>query len=900
MKIFPIIVLALFAAAPLWAASGKTQTYNTPGQVVSDATILDNETGENADSTNNKITFGSNAGTFNANVTAAQSETGNANQNTIIVQGGTINSPNLTTALAKKGDATDNVLTVQNVTLSSNLTAGSATAGKANNNTVNISKATIAANSTNNNTIYAGATTTGEAVKNTVNISESTVTADIVAGYSAGAANVNNNTVSFSKTGAFTGKAMGGYAKDGDATYNTVAVADSFNASAGSLYGGYSASGSATNNAVTLKNTASAGSVYGGYSESGKSASSNVVTVSDSATVSTLLAGGYSSETANAVSNSVVVKSNGLNAAAVTYGGYSNKGGAGYNTVQITGTSIGDKVYGGYAEEGELVASNKVLLSGTNGASATSAHGGYAGKGNATGNAIYVTSDLTLTGGLYGAETAQTGSASGNVASLAGSIFTGNVYGAKADQGYASANAAYVSGGSVTGNVYGGYSTAGAASGNYVSLASTTINGDVYGGFSANNSETSNNTIYLSGNTVITGNFYGGNGTTAKNNSLVLDNYTGTINALNAIDNVLLQGLSSNVTFTTDVDAKVKLTGRPSESTQTIAHTTAGSTLALTSDALGVYRYDLSSILNGSTLDWTVTGLFDQNLAKPYAQIPLAGLALATMGDDMLDRVLQDAMNPENDKRTFVGMQYFDRKYKTGSGFDMNSFVFQGGNYMPFDRWTLGFFGQYAHGAYDTFPVKAKGDVNSFAGGAFALLPVNDILFLEGTARLGYQQTSFDANQLSSQLDLNSFFYGLSGAMIGKFETFTVYGKMSWLRKQGKSTSDSIGQEVKADAVQSLTGEAGLRVNLPEFAYGYRPFAGLAGVYELDGDSNVRIDGHTIAGDTSLKGFTAKTELGLEYDNFEPVLPLKSMFSLFGLFGQNAGWGGEIKLAFEF
>lgn len=901
MKNFLVILVALSATSVSWAASGKTSTYNNPGQVVTDAIVLDNETEEKTDSTNNRLNFGTNAGTFNGTITAGQSETANAANNSIYIQGGTFNSGSITAGNALKGDATDNTLSVKNVTLSSDLVAGFATAGKATGNVVNLDTVTVTPNAGANNIITAGSTTTGEATNNTVNIQNSTVSANVYGGYSAGTADATYNSVNISKTGTSAGKAIGGYSKEGIASRNSVVISDSVDASSAIAIGGSATAGIAEYNTVTIKNAAKIGSAYGAMSTSGANVSYNSVLVSDSAEVTTALYGASSDGTANVLRNKVVVTSSGLGASVETYGGFADKGNASYNTVSITGTSIGKKVYGGASTSGETASFNKVAIAGTN--SSTTAEtviGGYAGKGNAANNSVSLSSDLTLTDGLYGAQADNEGGALYNEVNLTGSNFTGNLYGAKTAAGAATLNAVSVAGGSVTGNIYGGYSTTGGASGNLVSLNNTTVTGDVYGGFSNNNSETSNNTIVLSGNTVITGNFYGGNGTTSTNNTLLLNNYTGTINALNSIQTTTIQGLASNVTFTTNVDAGFKLAGKPGEIANTIAHTTAGSTITLNSDALGVYLYSIDSIANGGGLDWSVKGTFSNDLAKPYAQVPLAGLALASLGDNMLERSMEDAINKTDDKNVFFSAQYFDRKYKTGSGFDMSSAVFQAGNFMRLNSGVLGLFAQYAYGDYNTFPMSAKGGVNSFALGGFGILPLSDIVRLEGVTRLGYQQTDFKADMLSSNFDMNTFFYGLSGALVGQYEQLSVYGKLAWLRKAGKNVSDSIGQNIDADAVQSVTGKAGMRYQFQPLSNRYKPFAAIAGIYEMDGDSTVSIDGHGVTGDTSLKGFTVETELGLEYDNEESVLPVKSMFSIFGLLGQNAGWGGSVKLAFEF
>ena len=89
-----------------------------------------------------------------------------------------------------------------------------------------------------------------------------------------------------------------------------------------------------------------------------------------------------------------------------------------------------------------------------------------------------------------------------------------------------------------------------------------------------------------------------------------------------------IYGLNSDVTFDAEVagGVNVELYGKPSELSQTLARTQANTVLTLNRNVLGAYAYTIEGVQNGGYTDWYVQGRYDNELAKPYAQAPLAGL----------------------------------------------------------------------------------------------------------------------------------------------------------------------------------------------------------------------------------------------------------------------------------
>ena len=862
MKKFLVLTLALVFTSPAgWAGSNNhLPPYNESEQIYDKVIYGDHEESdleEEVDSFANSVTV--NDGIFNNDIIGGESEHGDAYQNELHINGGTFNSASdLKAGYSHSGDATENLVRLNGVTLQGNVTAGEGSVNAADNELI-ISNSTVNYNTSAANQVIAGKGYSGEVTNNNLTItSNSVVDTTAAAGYSDGGAAVS---------------------------YNTVTV------SGGSRLG----------------NTSGSSAVYGGYAAEGDSFH-NQITLEDAGTVASDLYGGYS-DTGAAEYNLVLVEQSGDISGAV-YGGYAAQGEVSGNTVTMASASAGEEAFGGYAAAG-TASDNSLSVSGATSGGHRLA-GGYAEAGTASNNTLTISNSTLTDGNLFYGAYGATG-VSGNRLNVSASTLTGSLYGGWAHSGAASGNSVSVSGGKVTGVVYGGYTNEGEASGNTVELNNVTVNGDVYGGYAASapaseedpdtpaDTVTNNNTVILSGNTVVNGNFYGGNGTVATGNSLLLRNYTGKINAINAFDNVTIYGLNSDVTFDAEVagGVNVELYGKPSELSQTLARTQANTVLTLNRNVLGAYAYTIEGVQNGGYTDWNVQGRYDNELAKPYAQAQLAGLTLATLGDDMLADAFDEAVKLKTDNDSFGGVQYYDNSYDTGSGFDMQSLAVQFGHWYKPGEAVWGWFAQYAHGHYSTDPKDATGDIDTFGVGAFGLLPYSDEGHLEAVLRAGYQTGDFNSDELSSNLDKDGFYGGLSAGIVQNVSLLQFYGKVNWLYLAGDNVHDNLDQHIDFDAVQSLTGKVGAKLNFGTLANKYKPYIGVAGIYELDGDSNVSVDGHKVS-DAELQGLTGQAEIGVTYENYNAMLPMKSSLSVFGLTGQTEGWGANVRLAFSF
>ena len=918
MKKFLVLTLALVFTSPAgWAGSNSHPVYNASEQIYDNVIYGDHEESEleeEVDSFANSVTV--NDGIFNNDIIGGESEHGDAYQNELHINGGTFNSASdLKAGYSHSGDATENLVRLNGVTLQGNITAGDG-AVNATDNELIISNSTVNYNTSAANQVIAGKGYSGEVTNNNLNItSNSVVDTTAAAGYSDGGADVSYNTVTvdggsqLNNTGG-SNAVYGGYATEGDSFHNQITL-ENAGTVASDLYGGYSDTGAAEYNLVLVEQSGDiSGAVYGGYTASGTQAYENEVRL-NGGQASGIVAGGWAEGEGDSVNNSVTVGADAVLGSAVSvYGGYAAQGEVSGNTVTMASASAGEEAYGGYAAAG-TASNNSLSVSGATSGGHRLA-GGHAEAGTASNNTLTI-SNSTLTGGnlFYGAYGA-TG-VSGNRLNVSASTLTGSLYGGWAHSGAASGNSVSVSGGTVSGKVYGGYTNEGEASGNTVELNNVEVTGDVYGGYAAAapvseedpdtpaDIVTNNNTVILSGNTTISGILSGGNGNVTEGNSLLLRNYTGTLEDLSTFDNVTIYGLNSSVKFKEDVAGgiNVQLYGRPSEELQTIATTPGNTELRLSSNILGAYSYTLENAAGGSGQSWSVRGHYENDLAKPYAQAQLAGLTLATLGDEMLAEAFNEAVKLKTDNNSFGGVQYYDNSYETGSGFDMQSLAVQAGHwYKPGDM-TWGWFAQYAHGHYSVDPRDATGGIDTFGLGGFALLPYSEEGHFEAVLRAGYQTGDFESDELSSNLERKGFYGGLSAGIVQNLSLFQLYGKINWLYLAGDDVYDNLGQDVDFDAVQSLSGKFGARLNLGTVAKYYKPYIGVSGIYEMDGDSSVSVDGHNVSG-VDLGGLTGQAEIGVTYEKVDPMLPVKASLALFGLTGQVEGFGGNVYLTFSF
>ena len=268
---------------------------------------------------------------------------------------------------------------------------------------------------------------------------------------------------------------------------------------------------------------------YGGYTiTEGESALQNALTLSGSAIVQNVAAGGWS-RYGNANGNTVTIALNsdgyiGTGTSNAVYGGVAEQEGNGtamHNTVIIQSGTINGLVHGGVTGGSGEASANQVLMSGGTATSITGGeagegnandnivtlkgsaavqgsnppvYGGYSINGNATGNIVNIQADATIAGSVMAGYTRDGTLLSGNKINMTGGTLTGGtLYGAYTLSGFGFSaagradtlnNEVTISGGSGVAEAYGANTYSGLAQGNKVTISAGTVAKNVYGAVS--------------------------------------------------------------------------------------------------------------------------------------------------------------------------------------------------------------------------------------------------------------------------------------------------------------------------------------------------------------------------------------------------------------------------------
>ena len=435
--------------------------------------------------------------------------------------------------------ASSNTVDLDNVQVTGSVSGGYTDSGDASGNKVTLSNKTIFTGD-----LYAGYTENGNATGNEVSLSGVSAPKDVYAsftekkGQAGGIDDDTRSKVTITKS-SVTGSVYGGYTASGTANYSSVTIIDSTlentdkGAAASSVYAGYTVSGEASHNQVMVSGTTTTptsiqGNVYGGYTESG-TANNNSVTINNNSTI-----------------NSSV------------YAGRTDDGESRYNQVTVSGSKafIQGSVYGGH---GTLDSSHNIVeLS-------EGAHVGYdVAGGHSTGNSstnqnvlynkVTVSSGSRVENGLYGGvimEGRGTGTVQHNTVNLNNAFAGYEVVGGVllgVPTGIVEENHVNISAGKVEGNVYGGafeyFSGTGNSDirNNTVILSEGTVitksefspdrPGSVYGGYNLGIGDVTGNKVFISGNSRVEGDVYGGllDAQTGNVENNLVDISAGTVN----------------------------------------------------------------------------------------------------------------------------------------------------------------------------------------------------------------------------------------------------------------------------------------------------------------------------------------------------------------------------------
>ena len=478
------------------------------------------------------------------------------------------------------------------------------------------------------------------------------------------------------------------------------------------------------------------------------------------------------------------------------------------------------------------------------------------------------------------------------------------------------------------------------ASNNTVILENTAFDGTVYGGYvvgaDLDNTKvkTTDNKVILRGNTTLSAGtvLYGGSSSFGtQTNYLVFDHVANGNNFVTYSDRNQFKNFNDIWKINADLDTRlsfdfagvnalVTVDGNNLEGSQTIIKTQTTTDLTdveqngVVSDLIdtsieleqkkkGVYSYTLvGQKEDATTVGWVLTGYRDHKNVETYGQVPLAGLALATEGPEMLAASIREAWLNDNESNAFVNGGYHHTRYETGSGFDLNSGLVQAGWWKKVtNEFLLGFFAKYAHGSYETYPIKASGDADVYGGGLMTSVRYSETGRIEANVEVGNMDIEFTSNQLGSTLESSGIYYGaMFGLVEAPSDVVELYANVQYLRKNKDDMTDNLGQTINYSTMQSLALRAGMDFALKDIQLGgFIPSFGVSAIYELDGKSKVSVA--SISNDeASMRGLSGRGEFSLSYHSDDSVLPITSKLTAFGQAGKRRGFGGEVNISFLF
>lgn len=479
------------------------------------------------------------------------------------------------------------------------------------------------------------------------------------------------------------------------------------------------------------------------------------------------------------------------------------------------------------------------------------------------------------------------------------------------------------------------------ASNNQIILENSSIDGVVYGGYvvgadlKASNVQTNNNTVILRGSTTLADDavLYGGSSSFGRGtNTLVFDRVAAanggfvTYKSKNQFQNFnnvwqIKADLNTRINFDfNNVNALVTVDRGIGEGSAKIIKTQTAvdmsdvvqdgvvadlsdTSIELAQNRVGIYSYSLTPTKeNATTVGWVLNSVKDHANAEVYGQVPLVGLALAVEGPDMLSRTFEEAYHNEEEQSTFLNGGYHHTRYITGSGFDLNAGLIQVGLWKKLStQWLGGFFVKYVGGSYKTFPIKATGQASAYGGGLMSAYQYSDTGRVEASVEGGYMRLDFKTQELLSELQTKGAYYGAAfGIVEMPLPDWDLFGRFQFLHKNADSVTDNLDQDIKYNAIRSLSLQAGTSYRFNNVDWdGVVPLLGISGLYEFDGKSKLQVTGLD-SQDASLKGASAKAEAGLFYQNEDTFLPVRSQLTVFGQAGKRRGFGAQANISFQF
>ncbi|MCL2389920.1 MAG: autotransporter outer membrane beta-barrel domain-containing protein [Endomicrobia bacterium] len=640
------------------------------------------------------------------------------------------------------------------------------------------------------------------------------------------------------------------------------------------IYGGYAKGGSGDGNATTDGNTViiTIGSevnkdVDGGYAYAygtGIAAASGNTVKIDSSTVHKNVCGGEaysesgnvttSSNTVNVIGSSTYYLAGGYNISYLGGGGASDN-----NAVNIIGSTMGDKVVGGYAR---------------------AVYGGNAVT--ASGNTVKIDSS-TVSNYVYGGSAESfsgTATANGNSVTIIDSVVHNNIYGGSAKSsigGTATANDNTVTiiGAPTLSTVYitGGYvETIGAAYHTGNTLNVKTVAGTSIGG------------IYNFENL----NFYiptdMGDGGTMLNVAYAVNITSSTIG-------VGINGLSSALNVGDTVTLITSTNGITADGVNTTASGLAGIS--------AICEFDID--WDANNLYAIVTSKTSNKQTKILSEGAAAGAIMVLQNRDNINSSLLN--NLQEGKIEIVGAFFSDNsKYDTGSSIEMSAFGASAGIAKKFAAFDAGAFIEYASGSYDTECVSAKGsgDANAIGAAILAKKDINEKVYVEGIIRAGQITNDYKSGLgTSADFDYSAIYFGMSlgaGYIFEVSEKISVdaFGKYAHTNVGSGEADLAAGEKYEFDSVLSNRIKIGTKGEY-KINDKIKPYLSLSYDYEISGDVTAKLDGDEVE-TPSLNGGTITGALGASAKVAEK-LTLDLSAQIYS--GAREGFAGFLKAAYK-
>ena len=335
----------------------------------------------------------------------------------------------------------------------------------------------------------------------------------------------------------------------------------------------------------------------------------------------------------------------------------------------------------------------------------------------------------------------------------------------------------------------------------------------------------------------------------------------------------------------------------------------------------GLTMYDFDVAINNTSRDLVATLAKIHRDAKnyaPYSDARSASLWTIAEANRALENNLRDIVTTGQLYKFKLGLvaQGGSHRNNTGSHVDLDTYAANLALGYKFatgkGATTVGAFVEAGNGSYDTFNnlntignVRGKGDTDFYGGGVFAHTEFGQGTYMEGSFRGGNVDNKYSIrNPLynGASFDVSNTYIG---AHLGLGHEFTLsdrskldlYNKAYWSHVENDRFSTKAGERIKADSMDSFRNRLGLRYSHDFREAFIKTYAGVAWENEFDGESNLSVNQVKVRDTAELKGSSAFGELGLLV---QPTDNFSINVNVFGLTGQQEGFGGIVALKLEF